>query len=106
VLRKKPADRLDQVFLEPCRARRHAILSSRDIPRHLSAFLYTSVITFGSVCILYRDRAKKSWFLDRLPEKHRDPSWEFEPGYPLLDQIILYEKIEIMPGKESFGLRH
>ncbi len=72
-----------------------------------SALVYTSVITFGQVSILYHDREKKSWFLDRLLAKHGDPSWAFEPGYPLLDQIILYEqKIEIMTGKQSFGLRH
>ncbi len=29
------------------------------------------------------------------------------PGYPLMDQIILYEqKIEGMTGKQSFGLHH
>lgn len=72
-----------------------------------SALVYTSVITFGAVRILYHDREKKSWFLDRLLAKHGDPSWTFEPGYPLLDQIILYEqKIEIMTGKQSFGLSH
>jgi hypothetical protein len=53
------------------------------------------VIVFGFVRILYHDREKKSWFLDRLLAKHGDPSWVFEPGYPLLDQIILFEqKIE------------
>jgi nitroimidazol reductase NimA-like FMN-containing flavoprotein (pyridoxamine 5'-phosphate oxidase superfamily) len=72
-----------------------------------SALVYTSVITFGAVRILYHDREKKSWFLDRLLAKHGDPSWGFEPGYPLLGQIILYEqKIEILTGKQSFGLRH
>lgn len=72
-----------------------------------SALVYTSVITFGQVRILYHDREKKSWFLDRLLAKHGDPSWRFEPGYPLLDQIIVYEqKIEIMTGKQSVGLSH
>ncbi len=72
-----------------------------------SALVYTSVITFGQVRILYHDREKKSWFLDRLLAKHGDPTWTFEPGYPLLDQIILYEqKIEIMTGKQSLGLHH
>lgn len=72
-----------------------------------SALVYTSVVTFGTVRILYHDREKKSWFLDRLLAKHGDPSWSFEPGYPLLDQIILYEqKIEIMTGKQSMGLSH
>ncbi len=72
-----------------------------------SALVYTSVIVFGPVRIMYHDREKKSRFLDRLLAKHGDPSWTFEPGYPLLDQIILYEqKIEIMTGKQSSGLRH
>src|ERR1051326_8705976 len=57
-----------------------------------SALVYSSVIVFGPVGILYHDREKKSWFLDRLLAKHGDPSWSFEPGYPLLDQIILYEQ--------------
>ena len=72
-----------------------------------SALVYSSVITFGPVRILYHDREKKTWFLDRLLEKHGDPSWEFEPGYPMLDRIILYEqKIEIMTGKKNIGLQH
>jgi nitroimidazol reductase NimA-like FMN-containing flavoprotein (pyridoxamine 5'-phosphate oxidase superfamily) len=72
-----------------------------------SALVYSSVIVFGPVKILYHDRDKKTWFLDRLLAKHGDPSWTFEPGYPLLDQIILYEqKIEVLTGKHSFGLRH
>lgn len=72
-----------------------------------SALVYSSVIVFGPVRILYHDREKKSWFLDRLLEKHGDPSWVFEPGYPLLDRIILYEqKIEILTGKQNFGLHH
>ena len=73
-----------------------------------SALVYTSVIVFGPVRILYHDREKKSWFLDRLLAKHGDPSWPaFEPGYPLIDQIILYEqKMEIVTGKHSVGLRH
>ena len=72
-----------------------------------SALVYASVIVFGPARILYHDREKKSWFLDRLLAKHGDPSWVFEPGYPLLDQIILYEqRIEILTGKRSMGLRH
>ena len=72
-----------------------------------SALVYASVIVFGPARILYHDREKKSWFLDRLLVKHGDPSWVFEPGYPLLDQIILYEqRIEILTGKRSMGLRH
>jgi nitroimidazol reductase NimA-like FMN-containing flavoprotein (pyridoxamine 5'-phosphate oxidase superfamily) len=72
-----------------------------------SALVYTSVIVYGSVRILAHDREKKSWFLDRLLAKHWDPSWTFEPGYPLIDNIILYEqKIEILTGKLSAGLYH
>lgn len=72
-----------------------------------SALVYSSVIVFGPVRIIYEDRTKKAWFLDRLLAKHGDPSWVFEPGYPLIDQIILYEqKIEIVTGKHSSGLRH
>jgi nitroimidazol reductase NimA-like FMN-containing flavoprotein (pyridoxamine 5'-phosphate oxidase superfamily) len=72
-----------------------------------SALVYSSVIAFGPVRILYHDRETKSWFLDRLLAKHGDPSWVFEPGYPLINQIILYElKIEILTGKHSGGLLH
>ena len=72
-----------------------------------SALVYTSVVVFGPARILYHDREKKAWFLDRLLAKHGDPSWKFEPGYPLIDQIILYEqKIEIVTGKQSSGLSH
>ncbi len=49
----------------------------------------------------------KTWFFDRLLEKYGDPSWSFEPGYPLLDRILLYEvRIEILTGKRSEGLYH
>ena len=72
-----------------------------------SALVYTSVVVFGPVRILYHDREKKEWFLDRLLAKHGDPSWGFEPGYPLISEIILYEqKIEILTGKQSSGLYH
>jgi len=74
-----------------------------------SALVYTSVMTFGPVHILHgpESREKKAWFLDRLLEKHGDPSWTFEPGYPQIDRIILYEqKIEILTGKQSAGLSH
>ncbi len=73
-----------------------------------SALVYTSVITYGPVRILYHDREKKAWFLDRLLEKHGAPISTFEqPGYPLLDNIILYvQTIEILTGKHSSGLRH
>lgn len=72
-----------------------------------SALVYTSVITFGTVRIVRGDREKKAWFLDRLLAKHGDSSMKFEPGYPLIDNIIVYEqKIEIVTGKRSEGLRH
>ena len=39
--------------------------------------------------------------------RYGDPSFKFEPGYPLIDNIILYEqKIEILTGKRSEGLYH
>lgn len=72
-----------------------------------SALVYTSVISYGPARILYHDTEKKSWFLDRLLEKYGDSSMHFEPGYPLIDRIILYEqKIEILTGKHSAGLSH
>ncbi len=74
-----------------------------------SALVYTSVIVFGPVRILHGPKARtmNTWFLDRLLGKMGDPSWTFEPGYPLLDRIILYEQqMEIITGKRSEGLRH
>ena len=74
-----------------------------------SALVYTSVIVFGPVKILTgpKSRDKKAWFLDRLLVKHGKPDWTFEPGYPLIDRIILYEqKIEVVTGKHSSGLYH
>lgn len=74
-----------------------------------SALVYTSVIVFGAVRILHgpESREMKSWFLDRLLAKHGDPSWTFEPGYPLIDRIILYEQqMEVITGKHSEGLYH
>ena len=71
-----------------------------------SALVFTSVIVFGPVRIL-GDRDRKSWFFDRVLEKYGDPEWTFQPGYPLLDRIILYEQqMEIVTGKHSEGLRH
>ncbi len=73
-----------------------------------SALVYTSVVVFGPVRILYHDCERKSWFLDQLLAKHGDPDWPaFEPGYPLIDRIILYElRMEIVTGKRSMGLSH
>jgi nitroimidazol reductase NimA-like FMN-containing flavoprotein (pyridoxamine 5'-phosphate oxidase superfamily) len=71
-----------------------------------SALVYTSVVMFGNITTLY-DRERKSWFLDRLLEKYGESDWKFEPGYPLIDHILLYElKMEIVTGKHSEGLSH
>lgn len=71
-----------------------------------SALVYTSVIVFGPVRIL-EDRKKKEWFFDRLLEKYGQAEWSFEPGYPHIHRILLYEQqIEILTGKRSFGLYH
>ncbi len=71
-----------------------------------SALVYTSVIAFGTVRLV-DDPEQKVWFFDRLLEKYGDPEWSFEPGYPLIDRIVLYEMaIELLTGKRSIGLRH
>lgn len=71
-----------------------------------SALVYSSVIVFGTTRIV-NDRAMKTWFFDRLMAKYGDDGWTFEPGYPQLNRIILYEqKMEIVTGKHSAGLRH
>lgn len=71
-----------------------------------SALVYTSVVAYGTVTEI-EDESKKSWFFDRLLEKHGEPEWTFDPGYPLIDKIALYEmKLEIVTGKDSQGLRH
>ena len=71
-----------------------------------SALVYTSVIVFGGVRII-EDRDKKSWFFDRLMAKYGEAGWTFEPGYPHISRIILYEqKMEIVTGKHSEGLYH
>jgi uncharacterized protein len=71
-----------------------------------ASLAYGSVVAFGEVTIL-EDREKKTWFFDRLLEKYGDPSLTFEPGYPQLDRIILYEQnLEIVTGKGSSGPGH
>lgn len=71
-----------------------------------SALVYTSVVAYGSVREL-DDDSQKVWFYDRLLEKHGNPEWHFDPGYPLLDKTTLLEmQIEIVTGKDSQGLRH
>lgn len=74
-----------------------------------SALVYTSVVVFGPVQILHgpESREKKEWFLDQLLAKYGQPDWTFEPGYPFIDRIILYEqKMEVVTGKHSSGLYH
>jgi hypothetical protein len=40
-------------------------------------------------------------------EKYGQSDWTFEPGYPHLDRIVLYEQqIEVLTGKHSEGLYH
>ena len=71
-----------------------------------SALVYSSVVVFGPVSIV-DDRSRKSWFFDRVLEKYGESDWSFEPGYPHLDRIVLYEQqIEVMTGKHSEGLYH
>ena len=71
-----------------------------------SALVYTSVVAFGPARI-EEAPARKSWFFDRLLERYGPPEAEFEPGYPLLDRIVLYEmRLEVVTGNRSFGLRH
>lgn len=74
-----------------------------------SALVYTSAVVFGPVQILHgpESREKKQWFLNQLLAKCGQPDWTFEPGYPLIDHIILYEqKMEVVTGKHSSGLYH
>lgn len=71
-----------------------------------SALVYSSVIVFGSVRLV-EDRDLKTWFFDRIMDKYGESGWTFEPGYPQLDRIILYEqKVEVITGKHSAGLSH
>jgi hypothetical protein len=56
---------------------------------------------------LIEDGKMKEWFFDRLLAKYGEPGWVFEPGYPLLNRIILYElEVEVLTGKNSHGLGH
>jgi nitroimidazol reductase NimA-like FMN-containing flavoprotein (pyridoxamine 5'-phosphate oxidase superfamily) len=71
-----------------------------------SALVYTSVITFGAMRII-DNVADKTWFFDRVLEKYGEAEWQFEPGYPQIDRIVLYEQtIEILTGKHSAGHSH
>lgn len=71
-----------------------------------SSLVYTSVVSFGEVRLV-DDRDVKAWFFDQVLAKYGDPAWTFRPGYPSLDRTVLYEqRIEILSGKHSEGLRH
>jgi hypothetical protein len=56
--------------------------------------VYTSVVVFGPVRILHvlESRAKKQWFLNLLLAKYGQFDWTFEPGFPLIDRIVLCEE--------------
>ena len=75
-----------------------------------SALVYGSVIAYGTVQVLDGPLAnqKKTWFLDRLLEKLHEPLSAYEqPGYPMLNRIILYEvTLEMITGKLNVGLHH
>lgn len=71
-----------------------------------SALVYTSVMVFDGVRVI-DDRDRQTWFFDRVFEKYGEPDWTFEPGYPHLDRIVLYEqRIQVLTGKHSKGLYH
>jgi nitroimidazol reductase NimA-like FMN-containing flavoprotein (pyridoxamine 5'-phosphate oxidase superfamily) len=71
-----------------------------------SSLVYTSVVTFGAFQVL-SEASDKTWFFDRVLEKYGEAEWAFEPGYPQLDRIVLYEqRIEIVTGKHSAGRSH
>ena len=75
-----------------------------------SALVYKSVIAYGMVHVVEGPalNEKKAWFLDRLLERLSEPMSAYEqPGYPMLDRIILYEvALEIVTGKLNVGLHH
>jgi uncharacterized protein len=75
-----------------------------------SALVYKSAIAYGMVHVV-QDldlNEKKSWFFDRLLERLKDPITSYQqPGYPMLDRIILYEvELGIVTGKLNVGLHH
>jgi uncharacterized protein len=75
-----------------------------------SALVYKSAIAYGRVHVV-EDAAvneKKAWFFDRLLERLHEPMSAYEqPGYPILDRIILFEvALEIVTGKLNVGLHH
>jgi uncharacterized protein len=74
-----------------------------------SALVYKSVIAYGQVRVVDGPamNEKKAWFFDRLLERLNEPLSAYEPGYPMLDRIILFEvALEIVTGKNNVGLHH
>ena len=75
-----------------------------------SALVYKSAIAYGSVRVVEGQDTndKKGWFFDRLLERLHEPMSAYQqPGYPMLDHIILYEvALEIVTGKLNVGLHH
>jgi nitroimidazol reductase NimA-like FMN-containing flavoprotein (pyridoxamine 5'-phosphate oxidase superfamily) len=74
-----------------------------------SALVYKSVIAYGKVRVVDGPAVneKKTWFFDRLLERSNEPQSAYEPGYPMLDRIILFEAaLEIVRGKNNVGLHH
>jgi nitroimidazol reductase NimA-like FMN-containing flavoprotein (pyridoxamine 5'-phosphate oxidase superfamily) len=71
-----------------------------------SALVFTSVIVFGPFRIL-DDRAKKSWFFDRILEKYASRIGRSSRDTHCSIGIVLYEQqMEIVTGKHSEGLHH
>jgi uncharacterized protein len=75
-----------------------------------SALVYKSAVAYGTVRVFEGAGAneKKAWFFDRLLERLKEPMAAYEqPGYPMLDRIILFEvALEIVTGKLNVGLHH
>jgi nitroimidazol reductase NimA-like FMN-containing flavoprotein (pyridoxamine 5'-phosphate oxidase superfamily) len=74
-----------------------------------SALVYRSVIAYGKVRVVDGPAVneKEAWFFDRLLERSNEPQSAYEPGYPMLDRIILFEAaLEIVRGKNNVGLHH
>jgi nitroimidazol reductase NimA-like FMN-containing flavoprotein (pyridoxamine 5'-phosphate oxidase superfamily) len=74
-----------------------------------SALVYKSVIAYGRARVVEGEGAKaeKRWFFVRLLERLNEPRDAYEPGYPMLERIILFEvALEMVTGKLNVGLRH
>jgi hypothetical protein len=72
--------------------------------------VYKSAIAYGTVRVVDGPSVnqQKTWFLDGLLERLNEPMSVYQqPGYPMLDRIILYEvALEIITGKLNVGLHH